>query len=58
MRICAIELGCVLSCRVYGDKPRRWQCKDIEIQRHVVQSIAAFLDSVSGDKLHHPLLKV
>ncbi|PRQ30625.1 putative chromatin remodeling & transcription regulator BTB-POZ family [Rosa chinensis] len=47
-----------LGTRVYGgDKARRWQCMDIAIQRHVVHSIAAFLDSVSGDKLHHPLLK-
>ena len=33
-------------------------CTDIEVQRHVVRSIAAFLDSISGDTLQHPLVKV
>lgn len=27
------------------------------MQRHVVRSITAFLDSISGDTLHHPLVK-
>ncbi|XP_030962752.1 BTB/POZ domain-containing protein At1g04390 isoform X3 [Quercus lobata] len=41
----------------YDDKTRKWMCTDIEVQRHVVRSIAAFLDSISGDTLHHPLVK-
>ncbi|CAL2253303.1 unnamed protein product [Prunus armeniaca] len=46
-----------LGNRFCGDKAKKWQCKDIEIQRHVVHSIAAFLDYISGDTLHHPLVK-
>jgi hypothetical protein len=44
--------------RFYDDNTRKWQSMDIEIQRHVVRSIAAFLDSISGDTIHHPLVKV
>ncbi|KAF3963815.1 hypothetical protein CMV_011838 [Castanea mollissima] len=44
-------------CRSYDDKTRKWMCTDIEVQRYVVRSIAAFLDSISGDTLHHPLVK-
>lgn len=36
----------------------KWKCTDIEIQRHVVRSIAAFLDSVSAETLQNPLFKV
>ncbi|XP_021819201.1 BTB/POZ domain-containing protein At1g04390 isoform X5 [Prunus avium] len=46
-----------LGNRFCGDKAKKWQCMDIEIQRHVVHSIAAFLDYISGDTLHHPLVK-
>ncbi|KAF3438525.1 hypothetical protein FNV43_RR21287 [Rhamnella rubrinervis] len=49
----AINLG-TRSLEKHG---RKWQCTDIEIQRHVVHSISAFLDSVSGDARHHPLVK-
>ncbi|XP_030495521.2 BTB/POZ domain-containing protein At1g04390 isoform X1 [Cannabis sativa] len=38
----------------YGTK---WQCADIEIQRHVIRSIVAFLDSISKDSFHQPLIK-
>lgn len=44
--------------RHHDENTRKWQCKDIEIQRHVVRSIAAFLDSISGDTTHHPFVKV
>ncbi|XP_062168768.1 BTB/POZ domain-containing protein At1g04390 isoform X2 [Alnus glutinosa] len=46
-----------LGTRFYDDNTRKWQSMDIEIQRHVVRSIAAFLDSISGDTIHHPLVK-
>ncbi|XP_062168769.1 BTB/POZ domain-containing protein At1g04390 isoform X3 [Alnus glutinosa] len=50
----ALNLG---TSRFYDDNTRKWQSMDIEIQRHVVRSIAAFLDSISGDTIHHPLVK-
>ncbi|KAM3732168.1 hypothetical protein ACB098_11G040100 [Castanea mollissima] len=46
-----------LGTRSYDDKTRKWMSTDIEVQRHVVRTIAAFLDSISGDTLHHPLVK-
>ncbi|RXH98478.1 hypothetical protein DVH24_010803 [Malus domestica] len=46
-----------LGTRINHDKVKKWQCVDIEIQRHVLHSIAAFLDSVSGDTRHHPHVK-
>ncbi|KAK0592630.1 hypothetical protein LWI29_022528 [Acer saccharum] len=46
-----------LGTRYYDEKELKWKCTDIEIQRHVVRSIAAFLDSVLGDTVHHPLVK-
>ncbi|XP_048425761.1 BTB/POZ domain-containing protein At1g04390 isoform X4 [Pyrus x bretschneideri] len=46
-----------LGTRINHDKVKKWQCVDMEIQRHVLQSIASFLDSVSGDTRHHPLVK-
>ncbi|PON77194.1 Voltage dependent potassium channel [Parasponia andersonii] len=49
----ALNLG-TRSNEEHGSK---WQCTDIQIQRHVVRSISAFLDSVSGDSLHQSLLK-
>ncbi|KAL4579921.1 hypothetical protein LXL04_016092 [Taraxacum kok-saghyz] len=36
---------------------RRWCCTDVETQRHVVRSIDAFLDCISSDTSHHPLVK-
>ncbi|XP_021644758.2 BTB/POZ domain-containing protein At1g04390 isoform X2 [Hevea brasiliensis] len=46
-----------LGTRVYDGKESKWQCTDIEIQRHVIRSIASFLDCISGDTLQHPLVK-
>uniref|UniRef100_A0A2N9G044 BTB domain-containing protein n=1 Tax=Fagus sylvatica TaxID=28930 RepID=A0A2N9G044_FAGSY len=46
-----------LGTRFYDDNTKKWMCTDIEVQRHVVRSITAFLDSISGDTLHHPLVK-
>ncbi|PWA98974.1 Armadillo-like helical [Artemisia annua] len=36
---------------------RKWSCTDAETQRHVVRSIDAFLDCISSDTSHHPLVK-
>lgn len=47
-----------VSGRVYDGKESKWQCTDIEIQRHVIRSISSFLDCISGDTTHHPLVKV
>lgn len=44
--------------RVSDDKERKWKCTDLEIQKHVVRSLAAFLDSSSGHASTHRLLKV
>ncbi|KAJ9139641.1 hypothetical protein P3X46_030354 [Hevea brasiliensis] len=46
-----------LGTRVYDGKESKWQCTDIEIQRHVIRSIASFLDCISGETLQHPLVK-
>lgn len=46
-----------LGTSYYEGKELNWKCTDIEIQRHVVRSIAAFLDSVSAETLQHPLFK-
>ncbi|KAL7217359.1 hypothetical protein ACSBR1_029123 [Camellia fascicularis] len=49
-----------LGLRSYGDKGRKWQCADIEIQRLVIRSIDAFLDCISVETntiLQHPLVK-
>uniref|UniRef100_A0A2P2KLU7 BTB/POZ domain-containing protein At1g04390 isoform X2 n=1 Tax=Rhizophora mucronata TaxID=61149 RepID=A0A2P2KLU7_RHIMU len=46
-----------LGHRCYDDKEAKWQCTDIEIQRHVLRSIASFLTCISGDNLKHPLVK-
>ncbi|XP_021288391.1 BTB/POZ domain-containing protein At1g04390 [Herrania umbratica] len=50
----ALSLGITRWC---DDKEKKWQCTDIEIQRHVIRSLAAFLDCISGDASHHRLLK-
>ncbi|XWS10291.1 hypothetical protein CRYUN_Cryun39dG0063200 [Craigia yunnanensis] len=50
----ALSLGTTRSC---DDKERKWKCTDIEIQRHVVRSLASFLDSTSGHASNHRLLK-
>ncbi|XP_010475090.1 PREDICTED: BTB/POZ domain-containing protein At1g04390 [Camelina sativa] len=36
-----------LGFRVCDEKGKKWKCTDIEIQRHVVKSISAFLDCFS-----------
>lgn len=46
-----------LGTRFSDNKEKRWQCTDMEIQRHVVRSIVAFLDCISGDTSNHPLVK-
>ncbi|XAR58033.1 hypothetical protein NMG60_11026371 [Bertholletia excelsa] len=47
-----------LGLRSSGDKERKWCCLDIEIQRHVIRSIDAFLDCISAEKLQQqPLVK-
>nr|XP_043627315.1 BTB/POZ domain-containing protein At1g04390 [Erigeron canadensis] len=35
----------------------RWYCTDVETQRHVVRSVDAFLDCISSETSHHPLVK-
>ncbi|GLT81074.1 hypothetical protein SLA2020_524800 [Shorea laevis] len=46
-----------LGTRFSDNRDKRWQCSDMEIQRHVVRSIVAFLDSISGDTSNQPLVK-
>ncbi|KAJ7948903.1 BTB/POZ domain protein [Quillaja saponaria] len=48
-----------LGSRFYDEKigKWKWQCANIEVQKHVIRSIAAFLDSLSVDTLQHPLVK-
>ncbi|KAK8261401.1 hypothetical protein V6Z12_D13G184700 [Gossypium hirsutum] len=50
----ALSLG---TTRVSDDKERKWKCTDLEIQKHVVRSLAAFLDSSSGHASTYRLLK-
>ncbi|KAK2971978.1 hypothetical protein RJ640_004998 [Escallonia rubra] len=42
---------------ICSDEGRKWYSADIEIQRLVVRSIDAFLDSISSEALQHPLVK-
>ncbi|KAL5543815.1 hypothetical protein UlMin_007599 [Ulmus minor] len=46
-----------LGTRSHEKNSRKWQCTDIQIQKHVIRSISSFLDSVSGDELQNPLVK-
>ncbi|RVX02935.1 hypothetical protein CK203_023142 [Vitis vinifera] len=41
----------------YDDKERKWRCGDIEMQKHVVHSISAFLGCISAYTCQHPLVK-
>lgn len=41
----------------YDDKERKWRCPDIEMQKHVLHSIGAFLGFISADTCQHPLVK-
>ncbi|CAF1923681.1 BTB/POZ domain-containing protein At1g04390 isoform X1 [Brassica napus] len=43
--------------RVSDEKEKKWECTDIEIQRHVVRSISAFLDCFSRATANHRLIK-
>ncbi|KFK42779.1 hypothetical protein AALP_AA1G038200 [Arabis alpina] len=43
--------------RVCDEKEKKWECTDIEIQRHVVKSISAFLDCFSKGTSNHRLIK-
>ncbi|OMO65822.1 BTB/POZ-like protein [Corchorus capsularis] len=51
----ALSLG---TTKFVDNKEKKWQCTDIEIQRHVIRSLAAFLDCISGDPSHYRLLKI
>ncbi|EOA39407.1 hypothetical protein CARUB_v10012499mg [Capsella rubella] len=46
-----------LGFRVCDEKEKKWKCTDIEIQRHVVKSISAFLDCFSRATAHNRLIK-
>ena len=51
------NFGCWLV-RVCDEKEKKWKCTDIEIQRHVVKSISAFLDCFSRATANNRLIKV
>ncbi|RVW42258.1 hypothetical protein CK203_096547 [Vitis vinifera] len=42
----------------YDDKERKWRCGDIEMQKHVVHSISAFLGCISAYTCQHPLVNI
>ncbi|KAL1188818.1 BTB/POZ domain-containing protein [Cardamine amara subsp. amara] len=46
-----------LGFRVCDEKEKKWTCTDIEIQRHVVKSISAFLDCFSRATANNRLIK-
>ncbi|AAB70453.1 F19P19.16 [Arabidopsis thaliana] len=46
-----------LGFRVCDEKEKKWKCTDIEIQRHVVKSISAFLDCFSRATANNRLIK-
>ncbi|KAJ4726629.1 BTB/POZ domain-containing protein [Melia azedarach] len=46
-----------LGISYYDGKELKWKCTDIEIQRHVIRSIAAFLDSISRGMVQHSFVK-
>ncbi|KAF8111682.1 hypothetical protein N665_0073s0040 [Sinapis alba] len=43
--------------RVSDEKEKKWECTDVEIQRHVVRSVSAFLDCFSRATANHRLIK-
>ncbi|XP_068654647.1 BTB/POZ domain-containing protein At1g04390 [Aristolochia californica] len=49
----ALDLG--VMCQ--DNKGRRWECTNVEVQGHVVRSIASFLECISSDLLRHQLVK-
>ncbi|XP_015166431.1 BTB/POZ domain-containing protein At1g04390-like isoform X2 [Solanum tuberosum] len=46
-----------LGTRCCDDKGPKWYYSDIEIQRLVVRSVDAFLDSISAESLQHQVVK-
>ncbi|KAM3203916.1 BTB/POZ domain-containing protein isoform X1 [Capsicum annuum] len=46
-----------LGTRYCNDKGQKWHYSDIEIQRVVIRSVDAFLDSISGESLQHQVVK-
>ncbi|XP_022936464.1 BTB/POZ domain-containing protein At1g04390 [Cucurbita moschata] len=46
-----------LGTRFNEQNKRKWMCSDNEVQRHVVRSIAAFLESVPRELCYHHLVK-
>ncbi|TYK01887.1 BTB/POZ domain-containing protein [Cucumis melo var. makuwa] len=46
-----------LGTRFNEQNTRKWMCTDNEVQRHVVRSIAAFLESVPRELCYHHLMK-
>ncbi|KAG5578802.1 hypothetical protein H5410_049429 [Solanum commersonii] len=46
-----------LGTRCCDDKGQKWHYSDIEIQRLVVRSVDAFLDSISAESLQHQVVK-
>ncbi|KAL1823031.1 hypothetical protein ACET3Z_009809 [Daucus carota] len=46
-----------LAPRSYNNRERKWQCPDIEIQRLILRSTDAFLDSITNETSQHPLVK-
>uniref|UniRef100_M1ASF7 Uncharacterized protein n=1 Tax=Solanum tuberosum TaxID=4113 RepID=M1ASF7_SOLTU len=47
-----------LGTRCCDDKGPKWYYSDIEIQRLVVRSVDAFLDSISAESLQHQVVKL
>ncbi|KAJ7981997.1 BTB/POZ domain protein [Quillaja saponaria] len=56
---CRLQNALSLGTRDYYEEIGKWKwhSENIEVQKHVVHSIAAFLDSLSEDTLQHPLVK-
>ncbi|KAG9439597.1 hypothetical protein H6P81_019762 [Aristolochia fimbriata] len=49
----ALDLGVIR----HDSEGRRWECTNVEVQGHVVRSIASFLECISSDLLRHQLVK-
>lgn len=52
-----LNLTCLIG-RSCNNRERKWQCTDVEIQRLILRSMDAFLDSITNETSHHPLVKV
>ncbi|KAK4363948.1 hypothetical protein RND71_015306 [Anisodus tanguticus] len=46
-----------LGSRYCDDKGQKWHYSDIEMQRLVIRSVDAFLDSISAESLQHQVVK-